>query len=211
MNIRVVFADGHPAVCEGARAALVAFPMITVADTARSSDELMRVLEAGGCDVLVTEYTMPGEQFGDGVDLLKSIRERFPNVRVVLQTVLDNPAMIGSVIAMGISCVVSKRDEMTNIASAILAAYSGGRYLSPSVLNAMHYVDSQSPFWRACHLSRREIEVLRLYMNGLSVSEIASRVDRSIKTISSQKSSAMKKLGIGREIDLYRYARAQGF
>ena len=83
-------------------------------------------------------------------------------------------------------------------ALAIFAAATGGRYLSSNALSAMHYVEGQSPFWRACHLSHREIEVMRFYMNGLSVSEIARRFGRSIKTISSQKSSAMKKLGIGR-------------
>src|SRR5437879_2312886 len=131
MEIRVVFADGHPAVTEGARAALAAFPMISVVDVARDSTELIRMLDGACCDVLVTEYTMPGETYGDGVELLKTLRERYPDLKIVLQTVLDNPALIGSVIALGIACVVSKRDEMTNIASAILAAESGGRYLSP--------------------------------------------------------------------------------
>ncbi|MGI4813017.1 MAG: response regulator [Janthinobacterium lividum] len=209
--IRVVFADGHPAVCEGARSALCAFQMISVEDVAKTADEVNTILQRDDCDVLVTEYALPGSSATDGAEFLRSVRETFPAVRVVLQTVLDNPATIGAAIALGVSSVVSKRDDTANIASAILAAYLGGRYLSPGVLNAMHYVDPQSPFWRACQLSRCETKVLQLYMNGLSVSEIATHLQRSIKTVSTQKNSAMKKLGVGREFELYRCGATHGF
>ncbi|MBH9673017.1 helix-turn-helix domain-containing protein, partial [Burkholderia contaminans] len=56
------------------------------------------------------------------------------------------------------------------------------------------------------HLSPRELEVIRLLASGMTVGEIAAHLHRSKQTISSQKSSAMKKLGIVRDADLIRYA-----
>ena len=59
-------------------------------------------------------------------------------------------------------------------------------------------------------LSRREAEVIRLYVSGRSVNEIASEFNRSKQTISSQKTSAMRKLGIKRDVELIRFAREMG-
>ncbi|MDN7471042.1 LuxR C-terminal-related transcriptional regulator, partial [Burkholderia orbicola] len=59
-------------------------------------------------------------------------------------------------------------------------------------------------------LSAREIEVVRLYASGLTVNEIAERLSRSKKTISTQKARAMEKIGVEKDIDLLRYAIENG-
>jgi len=59
-------------------------------------------------------------------------------------------------------------------------------------------------------LSRREAEVIRLYVSGRSVNEIASEFNRSKQTISSQKPATMRKLGIKRDVELIRFAREMG-
>ena len=63
---------------------------------------------------------------------------------------------------------------------------------------------------RQKELTKREFESVRLYVSGLTVNEIAGRLHRSKQTISSQKTSAMKKLGIVREADLFKYAMETG-
>ena len=59
-------------------------------------------------------------------------------------------------------------------------------------------------------LSPREIEVVRLFASGMSVSEISARLNRSVKTVSSHKISALRKLGAACDADLIDYARANG-
>jgi two-component system capsular synthesis response regulator RcsB len=59
-------------------------------------------------------------------------------------------------------------------------------------------------------LSNRQAEVVRLYAQGLSVTQIAERLHRSVKTVSQQKNDAMRKLGITSNSQLYEYARAYG-
>jgi len=59
-------------------------------------------------------------------------------------------------------------------------------------------------------LSKRELEVVRMFVSGLTVTEIAERLHRSKKTISTQKGSAMAKLGILRDMDLVRYGMETG-
>ncbi|MEA9982701.1 LuxR C-terminal-related transcriptional regulator, partial [Herbaspirillum sp. RTI4] len=60
-------------------------------------------------------------------------------------------------------------------------------------------------------LTPRELEVVRLFVAGMTVNEIAGHVHRSKQTISSQKNTAMKKLGIERDADLFKYALEFGF
>jgi two-component system capsular synthesis response regulator RcsB len=62
----------------------------------------------------------------------------------------------------------------------------------------------------AVRLSAREIEVVRLYVGGMSISQIAERLSRSVKTVSRQKRDAMRKLGIDHDSRLSEYARERG-
>ena len=82
-------------------------------------------------------------------------------------------------------------------------------YLSQHARVAMETADTP-PQLRAGMLSAREWEVFQLYVQGLAVHEIAVRLQRSGKTISTQKRSAMRKLGLETEADLIDYARQIG-
>ena len=93
---------------------------------------------------------------------------------------------------------------------AIHAAATGGTYYSPSVQNSLRMRDMDRASHALQPLSKRELEVMRLYASGLTVNEIAERVNRSKKTISTHKARAMQKLGIEREVDLLRYAMEHG-
>jgi two-component system, NarL family, captular synthesis response regulator RcsB len=59
-------------------------------------------------------------------------------------------------------------------------------------------------------LSRRELEVVRLFVSGLTIKEISTQLNRSIKTISTQKNMAMRKLGLERDSELFQYAQSNG-
>jgi len=59
-------------------------------------------------------------------------------------------------------------------------------------------------------LSKRELEVVRLFVSGMTIKEISEQLNRSIKTISTQKNTAMRKLGIDRDSELFQYAQSNG-
>lgn len=86
---------------------------------------------------------------------------------------------------------------------------TGDVYLSEQVRVAMETTDTP-PQLRASVLSAREWEIFQLYVQGVAVHEIAKRLQRSGKTISTQKRTAMRKLGLETESDLIVYARQIG-
>jgi two-component system capsular synthesis response regulator RcsB len=74
---------------------LLKFPGLQVVARARQSTELIKVLQTIACDVLVTDLAMPGGQYGDGLPLIGYLRRNFPNLPIVVLTMLENAALCG--------------------------------------------------------------------------------------------------------------------
>jgi len=208
--IRVAVADDHPAILFGIKHEFAASQSISVDGSARDSTELIDLLDRTPIDVLVCDYAMPSGHYGDGMALLALIQQRYPHVRVVMLTMIENPAILQTLM-LEVRCIVSKSDLMNHLSLAVHAAFSNGRYASPTIEKILRTV--KPPHRSACGpapLTGRELEVVRLFVSGLTVTEIAARLHRSKKTISTQKNTAMRKLNIERDVDLVRYGIETG-
>ncbi len=206
-SIRVAIVDDHPVMIMGVMEELSVVSAITLIGSARNSTELIAILDDKQCDVLVSDYSMPGGEYGDGIALFSFIQRRYPLTKIVVLTMLDNPAVLRSLTTAGILCVVSKSDAVSHLVPAIYAAHTGGTYYSPKINSISETIRiSRSGLSAARALTQRESEVVRLYASGLTVNQIAAQLNRSKKTISTQKTKAMEKLGIKQDVDLLRYA-----
>ncbi|MBR7952832.1 response regulator transcription factor [Burkholderia cenocepacia] len=201
--VRVIVADDHPSSALGMSQALSGSSTIKLLGTVANSTDLVAMLDEQQSDVLVVDYVMPGGKFGDGLALLSFLQRRFPALHLVTITMLDNPSVLRAIQKQGVSCILSKSDAISHLVGAVHAAFVGANYLSPFIKQLLENSEV-APSTRP--LTNREIEVVRLYCAGYTVGEIATQLHRSKQTISSQKSSAMKKLGIIRDVDLIRYA-----
>ncbi|KVC87633.1 response regulator transcription factor [Burkholderia ubonensis] len=206
VSIRVILADDHPTVISGLKAVLSPHKTVEIVASASNSTELIAALDSHHCDVLVSDYVMPNGEFGDGITLFSFLRRRYPDTRIVVHTMMDNPGVIRSLLKLGIQCILSKSDSANHVLTAIQGAYVYGRYFSPSVSEVAWQVDMESGGHPKGALTTREEEVVRLFVSGQTVNEIAHMLKRSKQTISSQKSNAMKKLGIDNDTDLVKYA-----
>ncbi|KAF3999352.1 response regulator [Glaciimonas immobilis] len=203
-NIKVILADDHPSVLAGIKSVISASNLKVVA-TACNSTEIIHLLDKGACDVLVADYAMPGGEFGDGIPMFEFVLRRYPEVRIVAMTMIDNPAILGQLRSLGVRCILSKTDDVSYLISAVHIAYCSdkGEFFSPTIKAILHECSGTT---NRRTLSQRESEVLRLYVSGMGISEIAGKLHRSKQTVSSQKNSAMRKIGVDRDIDLFQYA-----
>jgi two-component system, NarL family, captular synthesis response regulator RcsB len=209
MKIRLILADDHPTVLSGVRYELSRVPTIEIAGTATCTDELVALLSRAACDVLITDYAMPGGDIADGLPLLKYVRRHWPNVRIIVLTTIDNPAMLSEMAKSGAQSVLSKLDDVNHLIAAVHAVHAGATYFSPNV--KVRTAPSLPQVSRSAQaLTSREAEVVRLYVSGLTISEIAAQLNRAKQTVSAQKVKAMKKLGIERDADLFQYAYETG-
>jgi two-component system capsular synthesis response regulator RcsB len=206
--LSIVLADDHPVILMGLAAAIGQFPQQQVVAQAHDGRELMQVLAHIDCNVIVTDYNLGGEPAFDGMQLLARLREQHPRCGIVVCTMVRNPALLRAMRQIGVACIVSKNDDLVHAGHAVMAAARGVRYDSPRILEETGLgSNDRNGFER---LSAREREVLRLYAAGTAVSDIAQMLGSSVKTVSTQKAVALRKLGLVREIDLFQSARASG-
>jgi len=211
--VQLVIADDHPGVVAAVRRLVSGVDGFEVVGEASNADELLAVLGRVRCDLVITDYAMPGSRYGDGILLLEFLVRRHPDLRVMVLTMLETRALMSNILRAGVKVIVSKSDEPHHILEGMHAAADGRIYLSP-MLNAKLLCRNGEP--QPAHddpvakLGKRELEVLRMYVTGKTVSEIAVQLNRSVKTISSQKQTAMRKLELGTEAALFDFAVRHG-
>ncbi|PAA14159.1 response regulator [Pseudomonas fragi] len=195
-QMKVLLADDHPIVLMGVREIIERDPRFKVVGEAMSSSELVDKISQLNPDVIITDYNMPGdEQYGDGTRLVEYLRRHFPGPRVLILTVISNPQVLSWLYELGISGVISKSAGLEQILVALDAFYREGHYQQGTPDGAPGD-DADGISQMLSQLTVKEFEVLRLFATGVSVGEVAQSLNRSIKTISTLKISAMRKLNV---------------
>ncbi|WP_177229297.1 response regulator transcription factor [Dyella sp. OK004] len=211
MTIRVVVADDHVVIRTALAQYLESTPDFEVVGTAASPGDLIALLDSVPCDVAVIDYSMPDDRYSDGLLLLGLLDRRYDSLKTVLLTGVENGHTFERIRKAGHANLVAKSDPPDHIGSAIREAMQERSYFSPKVRAMLiaRDLEGNSSTSLGC-LTKREAEIVRLFAEGFSSSQIAERIGRSHKTTNAQKISAMKKLGLRGDADLYRFAMAHG-
>ncbi|MDN7646238.1 response regulator [Burkholderia cenocepacia] len=201
-TINVVIADDHPAVVAGIESALRGLRSIRIVGVADNSTGIVELLSQHSCGLLITDFSMPDGKFNDGLAMLTYLRAHFPDLPIVVFTELDGANLTNKLLKLEIKAIVNKADDIGHLISAVYAILANSVYLSPGVTRASL---ERRRGRKHLDLTKSETEVLRLYVSGMTVSEIATHLNRTKQTISAQKINAMRKLGIERDVDLYKF------
>ncbi|MDM0074995.1 response regulator transcription factor [Variovorax sp. J2P1-59] len=210
MTLRLIIADDHPFIRAGVRMLLEGDSGLAVVAEADSPEQVLSTLRETPADLLITDFSMPGGQAADGLGLLQRIRRDHPHLPIIVLTMISNAAVHGTILETGVRGLVDKSAGMTEISLAIQAVQQGQTYVSTTFRQTLFESEFNLKSGEVAKLSPREVEVLRLFASGMTVTAIAERLSRSIKTVSRQKSDAMVKLGLKSDLDIYTYARENG-
>ncbi|MCW8275019.1 response regulator transcription factor [Pseudomonas sp. PCH199] len=212
--LRIILADDHPVVLMGVETALRASgeSAFSIVALATNADELIAHLECTPCDLVISDYSMPYGRFPDGLALMGYLRRHFAHVPLIVMTMLRNPSLLQALLNAGVSGLFDKRSPLSELKRAVNSVTRGRRHLCPTFAGIL---DAQSLYscgddGPSVSLSERELEVVRLFVQGLSGRQIAAQLNRSEKTISRQKRTAMDKLGLGHDGGLVEFARVSG-
>lgn len=176
---------------------------------AASPDALFDLLVRHACNVLITDYAMPGGERSDGLKMISEVRGLYPEIKIVVLTRITSITMVDLILGAGAHAVVEKGAAMKEIVAAVHAVSLGRIYLSERLRDSprqpAHLNKSLSK-----RLSPKEIEVIRLFASGRSNNEIAYLLQVSPKTSSRQKRNAMKKLSARTDAELIAHAKEIG-
>jgi DNA-binding NarL/FixJ family response regulator len=206
----IALADDHVLVRQGIRRIIEENPDLVVVAEANDGMELFDILRNTTVHLIITDITMPNVS---GIEATKRIKERYPKTKVLILTMHKGKELLEHAIAAGADGYLLKEDASKELMKAIEAIRQGEIYMSPLVIPYIKelYVQNHRPAARSDILSARETEILKLIAEGKSSKEIAGILCLSIRTVDNHRANIMKKLNIGKNTDLVRYAISVGY
>lgn len=205
--IRVILADDHPTVRIGVAYTLQRSGDIEVVAEAGTANELYDALAQHPCEVVLTDFSMPGGSAADGLSMLDRLRRQWPTLPLVVLTMVANPDTLYAIDATGCAGICDKGAPLEEAVEAVRVAAAGGSYRSPRLQAALAAARAAQGRSAGRRLSPREVEVVRLIGEGLRLDEIAEHLHRSAKTVSRQKRDAMQRLGLETDEALMEFTR----
>jgi DNA-binding NarL/FixJ family response regulator len=230
----VLIADDHKLIREGLKSMLL-HPEgdIKLAGEAASGAEVLSLLEKEAADVVLMDYDMPGL---NGIEITRLVRERFPQVKVLMLTMMDNEKFILESIGAGAQGYVLKTASGKELLHAIHAVAAGEEYFSTDITRMLLRKMQESP--QPAHtvssarepmtanggassagaaaqtapaaISPRELEVLRLIAQGHTNHQIAELLFNSRRTIETHRQNLLEKTGANNTATLVLYAASHG-
>jgi two-component system NarL family response regulator len=206
MKIRVVVADDFPLVREGVVRALNQDPGIEVVAQAENGQEALKVAEQLRPDVMILDLRMP--DLG-GLAVLDKLRNTQPDIRVIVMTASEQASTLLDAIAAGAAGYLSKRSTGEELRQAVITAHGGGSVITPSL--ASHLLKEFSSSARGEQsavrpLQGRELDVLRLVVQGKTDNEIGQELFISPRTVQNHLTRIREKTGLRRRSELTRWA-----
>lgn len=199
-TIRILLVDDHPLVRDGVSMRLQATDHIRVAGEASGMAQALVLARELAPDIVITDIRMPG---ASGIDLAAQFREQFPQVRVLVLSMHEDPEYVRRAVALGARGYVLKDAPAQQLIEAIDAVHGGGHYFSPGLLPVVAAASHSAP-GRA--LTPREASVLQWISEGRSNKEIAALMGTSVRTVETHRLHLRRKLRIDGQAAFIKYA-----
>jgi two-component system response regulator NreC len=202
---RLLICDDHPVVREGVKVTLSHEPTIEIVGEAGNGREAVAETKRVRPDIVLMDMSMPEL---NGLEATMQIKEFNSDIKVLIMTMYDDEEVVMRCLAAGASGYILKDTPLSQLIYAIRMVRKGHEYLDPGVTrNVNEYVQQNRPRQTSYdRLSLREREVLKQVAEGLSIKEIAIRLNIAVKTVDVHKYNLMTKLDIHSTAGLIRYA-----
>jgi DNA-binding NarL/FixJ family response regulator len=201
---RIIIADDHTIVREGLKQVLAAAGDLTVIAEAQNGAEVMQRVREHEFDVLLLDMSMPGKS---GIELIKQVHAEKPKLRILVLSMHEEEQYAVRALKAGAAGYLTKESASAQLVAAIRKVAAGGAYITAAVaeqfaLGAM--ANNSGPPHAA--LSDREYQVFEMLVAGKTITEIAERLNLSVKTVSTHKARILQKMNMTNPAELIRYA-----
>jgi two-component system, NarL family, invasion response regulator UvrY len=205
---KVLIADDHALVRAGLRQYLQDSGRFSTLSEASSGTQVLDMLRADNYDLLILDINMPDR---GGLDILKHVRASYPEVRVLVVSGYPERQYAVNVLKAGASGYLPKDGSPDELLKAVGQVLSGRRYVSASLAELL-VTELDTDHDRPLHagLSEREFQIFCKLASGQSVSEIASELSLSVKTVSTYRTRVLEKMAFKSNADITSYALRNG-
>ena len=208
MSIKLVIVDDHAIVRAGLRSVILTDEDLEIIGEASGGTEAVSLLEKIHPDVVVLDLSMPDM---DGVQVTRHLHSHHPQIHILILTVHEDEALMREVIQSGASGYILKHAAEQELCTAIKKVVTGEMYvdakLLPLLFNNKNAASGKKGIDQVEGLSPREIDVLRLIVEGFTNRQIGEELHISMRTVEGHRANIYQKLGLSSRVELVRYAR----
>ncbi|WP_285011019.1 response regulator [Pedobacter faecalis] len=206
--INIILAEDHQIVRAGIKLLLSDDPDLHIVAEARNGQSVLELLgDNTTADVILSDITMP---IMDGFEMLQQVKAKYPDVRVVFLSMIDDEKQIAAAIAGGAAGYLFKNADAQELTFAIKFVAGGQRYICSELafrlLERLPAARRTEDTYDAEEFTDREMEVLKLIADGLTNAEIADKIFLSKRTVEGHRQALLKKTGARNSASLIRAA-----
>lgn len=183
---------------------------IVIIGEASNGSELFRLLSLTTADIILLDISMPDLS---GIEICERLRTDYPQIKVLILSMYTTEEYIFNAIKAGAHGYLPKNISQPELLEAIRSISQGREYFNETIsniilksyINKAKNAETENDI-REHSLSKRELEVLRLFAEGFSNSEIGTRLFISPRTVESHKNHIMQKINLKSPVDLIKFA-----
>lgn len=201
----ILLVDDHRILLEGTKTIIeAASDQFKVTGVASTVEEALELLKHHDYDVLISDYEMPGMT---GMELIQIAKTINPDLRTIVLSMHDEPAVVKELLKLGLNGFVLKSDSHSDILEALNRVEEGKIYLSQSISQMLiHHTDKPN----SSALTPREQEIVKLIVKEYSTKQIAEILFISEKTVETHRKNILKKTETTNLVGLTKYAFKHG-
>jgi len=210
-KIRLLIADDHQLLLDGITSLLRDDKEITIAGTAADGYEVLELISKNEFDICLMDINMPRL---DGLQTTRMIKERKPEIKVIILTTYNDKEIIHDILQTGISGYLLKNSTKLELINAVKKVASGGLYFSDEVhkviMEDYNMITSKKPE-EAIVFTPREKDILLLLAKEYTNDRIAGKLNISYRTVETHRKNMLQKTRSHNLAGLLRFAYGNGF
>ncbi len=202
--MKVLITDDHPVVRRGLRQILEDDGSFSVINEAGDGTEMCQKMCEMEYDVVLLDISMPGRS---GLEMISEIKKIRNQTAILILSIHSEELYAIQALKLGASGYLTKSSAPDELITAISSVSRGSRYISPTFVDSLaRKIQDEASVTKKRSLSTRELNVLSLFAEGKTISQIAYEMSLSPKTISTYRERMLQKLKLKTTADLIRYA-----
>lgn len=208
MPIRLLIADDHQLLTDGLMAVLQENPEWEMLEPVNNGRALLSRLAETKVDFVLLDLNMPQI---DGIRALEIIKKDFPRTRILVLTNYNQPQLMAEVKKLGADGYILKNSSASVLKAAISNILDGQQYfeeLAPSQTPQPAYFLDE--FMKKYHLTKREVEIIKMVGSELTSKEIGNQLSISELTVNTHRKNILRKLDVKNTPGLLNFAKQHG-
>ena len=194
---RLLIVDDHEVVRSGLKRLLENNKDISHIAECASGEEAYSYLYENETHIIIMDISMPGK---GGIEATQQIKKRYPEIKIIILSMHDNPMMVNKAISAGANAYILKNEISDNLLDALDKLIHGSSLVAPSVK-----FDNTNNILKL--LSDKEFEIFISISNGEDLKKISKNLNISYKSVANYQTSIKKKLSIKNALDFYNLAK----